>query len=236
MVEGLVSSIPVRHQEADLFLRRRYEFITRAEAEPVIRAAVGGLLRDAGFREEARFKWLRQSQADAWNVVDFYMTKGAGFRARWGLSFPFVPHIVGQDVRWHRTAKAARLDLWILDPALEDASPPVFDLCFGLRGLKAQSKKLAPKIEKAVVSSLSLAQGFRDLPRAFEQQEIAWSRWGFNTFAQHPIAYAFVLARLGRREEGARKLAAVVESESYHEHARNRLRQLFDALPELGSG
>lgn len=214
-----------------MFFGKKWEFLTQSQAEPVVKATFGPFLAQAHFEEAGPLKWVRQSSPEIWWLFEFYRTKGAGLRARWGLSLPFVPHVSGREVRWHRTPKSALLDLWLWSPELEAKEPPVFDLCYGLKELTKQCTKRAGRILETALSSLEQAKAVSDLPQLYEQQKVAWKpAMGFYTWSQHPISHAFVLARLGKREEGLEEIGGVVQSEFVHERARARLLSLFEAV------
>lgn len=79
------------------------------------------------------------------HVVELQALKGLSYCPQWRLSLDFVPHITGGGkVRWHRTAKSARLDLVYrpidFEPSSADtrewavSRPVSFDACWRMLG------------------------------------------------------------------------------------------------------
>jgi hypothetical protein len=214
-----------------MIFARRFYLLTRARAEPIVRACFRGALSVQGFAEVAPLVWRRDVALQVWQVLDFYRTKGAGLRARWGFSFPFVPRIRGKRLERHESPEMAKIDLWLFDPVLEREHPPVLDLGYGVAELGKQAKRLAPVVASALSASAAEVDGLRSLPRIFEEQKAAWSQgMGFYTFTQHALAYGLVLARLGRREAGLRELQHILGADGCHEAVRRELLNDFDGL------
>lgn len=46
------------------------------------------------------------------HVLKLYATKGASYHVRWGVSLGYMPHKWNPVLRWHKTLKSARFDVW----------------------------------------------------------------------------------------------------------------------------
>jgi len=56
--------------------------------------------------------YAREVTGDVAHVVKLQAVKGLTYTVWWGVSLSYLPHVQGGRVRWHRTLKAARLDLF----------------------------------------------------------------------------------------------------------------------------
>jgi hypothetical protein len=92
-----------------------YQLLSAAERDAIVSSHLREHLPAFGLSERAPRSWIDGSQAPMRRLFEIQLLKGAGMKACWGFSLDFVPHISGGRVRWHRTDKAAMLDV-ILDP------------------------------------------------------------------------------------------------------------------------
>ena len=56
--------------------------------------------------------YAASSEHDIVQLLKLFPTKGASYHVRWGLSLGYVPHKWNPKLRWHRTLKSARFDVW----------------------------------------------------------------------------------------------------------------------------
>ena len=194
-------------------------------------ATWGKLLLGAGFVAIKPRLWVRSRLEFARDVFELSAVKGASYVARCGFSLNFVPHVQGGEVRWHRTAKSVVMDLQL--PLL-----PQHELPWGLqpvgtphplvshRGLEPTllrspkfnyelAQRLSPHDTSSAVDLLAQVTTLVELAAAFQWRKDtnALALREFYSFTQHPIAFAFTLARLNRLPEARLELAKFYEVE-----------------------
>ncbi len=95
------------------FEHEPFEEVTNARIHDIVAPEVERHLASLGFEAAGTLKWVKGRHAPIRHVFGFAKWKGGIVRPRWGASLDFVPHISGQQVRWHRSNKAAHFDLAI---------------------------------------------------------------------------------------------------------------------------
>lgn len=164
----------------------------------IVSPAVETLLQPLGFEVQAPLCWLRSVDAPIRQVFCLKQWKGGKLAPAWGLSLDFVPHVSGNNIRWHRTAKSARFDLtW-------DTRDRALDISYS-HGPETIANHAPAVLSTAIAqaeSFWSTARLIADLPDAFEQvrAHLSSGGLGFYNYVQHPLAYAFVLAMNGKPE------------------------------------
>ncbi|WP_213776841.1 hypothetical protein [Caballeronia sp. dw_276] len=169
--------------------------VTLEAAHRVISPVVDAALEGRGFETIAPLKWVRFDGSPVRQIFAFPAWKGGVIAPRWGLSFDFVPHVSGSSVRWHRTNKSAMFDLAV------DARDRALDVSL-IRGEQVVVQKSAAIVDMAIARADEFWQRVNsvdDVVAAFEWLRGYLSTEGlsFYNYVQHPIALAFVLARLG---------------------------------------
>jgi hypothetical protein len=76
-----------------------------------LRGGYEAILGPERFERAGPMKWVRTRRPPIRDVIQVYALKGGMYTTRWGVSLDFVPHVVDGTVRWHRTARSARIDL-----------------------------------------------------------------------------------------------------------------------------
>jgi len=210
--------------------------LTAAELHDAVFGAFDPVLSAAGFEWVADLKWVRTVDAEVRHVVEAYAGRQGARVPRWGVSLDFVPHVMGSAVRWHRTAKAARIDLgyephnfqdewdiegqsWVIWPNLGHPTPA------------ERAASIAQQFGGTALRWLDQIDGLSSLPAAFEREQAReGGQFGFDNYVQYRLAYAFTLARLGlvdRAEaEFARWAAGSVASVDVQAKLRELLRRL----------
>ncbi|MEO8490323.1 hypothetical protein [Pseudomonas sp.] len=170
----------------------------------IIAPVVEPFLQPLGFEVQAPLTWLRSEDAPIRQIFCLKQWKGGALAPAWGLSLDFVPHLSGNQIKWHRTPKSARLDLtW-------DVRDRAMDISY-MYGPEVIARN-APRILGAAVAKAetfwSSARAVSDLPQAFEQvkQHLSSGGVGFYNYLQHPLAYAFVLAMNGKPDAAEAEL------------------------------
>ena len=200
-----------------------FEIMRIDQIHAIVSPTVESLLQPLGFEVQGPLSWLRSADAPIRQVFRLAQWKGGALAPSWGVSLDFVPHLCGNDFKWHRTAKSARPDLTF------DVRDRAFDISYHYG--PETIAKCAPDILRAAIpkaeSFWNAARSITDLPGAFERvrQHLSTGGLGFYNYTQHPLAYAFVLAMNGKPD------AAEEEFRRYHarlsEAAQRKLRKLF---------
>lgn len=201
---------------------REFEVVRMDQIHEIVSPVIEDRLHALGFEVQGPLHWLRNADAPIRQIFCLRQWKGGALAPAWGLSLDFVPHVSGNNVRWHKTPKSAELDLtW-------DARNPALDIpyCYG-PGI------IASKAPEVLSTAISEAESFwgkthliSDLPSAFERvkKHMSSGGLGFYNYVQHPLAYAFVLAMNGNQK------AADEEFQHYSPRAAESVRQKLHAL------
>jgi hypothetical protein len=166
--------------------------------------------------------------------VELQALKGLAYCPQWGLSLDFVPHVTSSgEVRWHRTAKAARFD-FIYRPI--DFEPDSDKRQAWAVSPAATPQELEEDLVRVAALTLEHVDRFfrgvkriEDLPALYaEHRARPAAGLPFNAFPQQILAQAFVSARCGLPEATALLEQYIGWLELPSETAR-RLRELQDA-------
>jgi hypothetical protein len=119
---------------------RRLQRPDEAELEDAIRegravAAPRGAVRDLfaeiasrdleGFERCAPGRWVAPLGEGDFRVLEMWAMKGSAYTLAWGVSLGYVPRLAAAGPRFHRTPKAARLDLHEVATEGDEADIPV---------------------------------------------------------------------------------------------------------------
>jgi hypothetical protein len=203
-----------------------FEVVSIERIHQIVAPIVESLLDPAGFQVQKPLQWLRSEDAPIRQIFSLKQWKGGALAPAWGLSLDFVPHISGGSVNWHRTVKSARMDLTY------DPREPALDMSY-IRGADQVAQKSTDVLRAAVSQAhrfWSSARSISELPQAFEcvKRHLSTSGLGFYNYTQHPVAYAFVLARTGNANAAREELDRFLSS-CRSEVTRERLRELLAA-------
>lgn len=171
------------------------ELLSAADRDTIVATHLRQTLKPLGLTQVAPRIWIDGSRAPAKRMFELIVLKGASMRARWGFSLDFVPHIVGGEVRWHRSDKTARLDV-IVEPSEEVI--PRASFLHGAAKLHDHLDRLLPcAVEKAKETWQrgDTERGMLDVVQ--EIREHRTNAWPFDMYTQLPLAYALLSARLG---------------------------------------
>lgn len=202
-----------------------FEMVTQKSIHAIVAPLVEGTLAPLGFESVGTLKWVRSADTPIKQIFCFFQWKGGAAAPSWGISLDFVPNISGGKVKWHRTTKAAVLDLRV------DARERELDIPYH-RGL-APIRSTAPRV---IREALGQARDFWDRSRRVSDLLAAceWVRHyyesqgpvGFYGFTQHPLTLAFALAINGRRQEALVALNRFLEWPPLPDEVAERLRHL----------
>jgi hypothetical protein len=152
----------------------------------------------------------RQVGLDIIQLLAFRAYKGYSYGFVWGISLAFVPHEFERRVRFHRTPKSAKFDLF--EQAHEEfgrrggnerdgAVPAGYGADVFRRDGTHAWEFVRPRIEEWWASTTAV-EGV--LGRAREQMTAAA---GFQHWPEPALVEAFALARLGRGDEARKALS-----------------------------
>jgi hypothetical protein len=201
-----------------------------AEVDGIVSGIAEPLLMAGGFQTSARRRWAR-SYPPIRHVFELAPMKGATFIPRWGLSLDFVPHVKGNELAWHRTDKSAVLDL-VYDPVDFDAEWASSFAIYSLHGADRVRRDAERVLPAAVRKARAWLDGAQELASVLERAE--WlrtadrpgRRFAFENYVQQPLAYAFLLARSGSRDQALQVLDGWIAMHS-HQQFRNKLTALL---------
>eukprot|EP01133_Synstelium_polycarpum_P005138 gene5138-5957_t len=210
---------------------KTFEIVRIDQIHEIVSPTIESLLQPLGFEVQGPLSWLRSVDAPIRQLFRLEQWKGGALAPSWALSLDFVPHLSGNEIKWHRTSKSARPDLTF------DVRDRAFDISCSC-GPDAIATS-APNILRAAIpkaeSFWDEARSIADLPGAFERvkQHLSTGGLGFYNYIQHPLAYAFVLAMNGKPDTAEEEFQRY--SQRLSEAARKKLRKLFiDAGGHLG--
>lgn len=182
-----------------------------------------------GFEPCSGRRWVRSVHAPIREVVQIRALKGATDEFSWGVSLDFVPHPVGaRSLGWHRTPASARMDFV---NAEQNRSHLIHRTRPDIDG----------QVERVVVAGFETAEAWFDritgltaLAERFEEAE-RQPGYRFDMWVQQRLAMAFVLASVGRPDEGQRHLDLWISRHADRERdtVGERLHSLLLAAPRL---
>jgi len=177
---------------------REFKLVSIDEIHHRVAPLVERQLIPMGFELQKPLHWVRSDDAPIRQVFAFVQYKGGALAPFWGLSLDFVPHVSGAQVKWHRTVKSARFDL------NRDARDRNMELSY-IWGPEELARNAPVAISNALLEAeifWKAAKSIPELPAAFmsTKQYMSGGGLGFYNYVQHPLAFAFVLAKLGQPE------------------------------------
>jgi hypothetical protein len=188
-----------------------FEIVPIKTIHEVVAHTLEPLLCEMGFEFQKPLHWVRSTDAPLRQLFCLRQWKGGAVAPAWGLSLDFVPHVSGDTVKWHRTAKSALFDIGY------DANDRSMEFYYtkGIEHIQQLAPKILPGAVQAAQEFWATIKLVGDLPAAFEALKAHTARGGlgFYNYFQYPIAYAFSLAVAGEKYAAQQELArASVES------------------------
>jgi hypothetical protein len=189
----------------------------------------GAALTPHGFEQADRRRWVRSAKQPIRELFSVLAMKGAAFSPCWGFSLDFVPHVSGSSVRWHRSTKAAHFDL-CYDPVdyTTDVDEWFVDSLMGRSVARKGAARVTRQALELALPWFASVNTLADLVREFEaKKERPFVRFGFYNYVQGPLAYAFVLARVGRWADAEAEIGRYLDGGHLREAVKSRLLQLL---------
>jgi hypothetical protein len=205
------------------------EIVPTSKMDAMFAENFGVALLDHGFEHADRRKWVRSTKQPIRELVQINPLKGGNFCPAWGFSLDYVPNVSGSSLRWHRSPKTAILDL-CFDPldyklTLKEWGIPSLQ---GLEIARQQTERQTKMALDLAIPWFKSVNCDSDLIREFEaKKQREFVRFGFYNYVQGPLAYAIVLARVGRLTEAEAELNQYCEDRRVRESIKNKLFQLL---------
>jgi hypothetical protein len=152
------------------------------------------------FTETRLGTYARSASPHIFHMLSLQAYKGRNYGIRWGVSLSYVPHNWDERLRWHKTLKSCRYDLFeepasyppLLKSGIEDFyAPTIFgEACFRSELTRIWTG-ISPAIKQWFITTSSLQQV---LQRAEEQVK---RNWELRHYPDPAIAYLLTMAILG---------------------------------------
>jgi hypothetical protein len=207
-----------------------YSFVSAAAVDEIITDVYGRELIRNGFVLVAARTWSRTRAPWARDLFQVSSLKGAGYIPRWGFCLPFVPQVGRGRLTWHRGPKSKIFDLlfdpmdlyserqdWEFSRIVDDESE-----------LREAVRAAAPAVMSHAIQTWNDVTTMETLSDLFERRRaMPTARFRFENIIQHPIAYAFTLAKVGRLPDAKKQLAL-----SHYMKDADDAARLLEALEE----
>ena len=174
--------------------------LSYARVHAVIADEMNRHLVPRGFEAVDGITWVRGHDAPIRQIFQFTMYKGYVLGPNWGVSLDFVPHIARHKVAWHRSNKAAKLDL------CQSPGRSKFDLncLWGPEPLRQRHKHVIRSVIPEAERFWAMADTIDKLPDAIDHLKAFYANskgLGFDNYTQHRYAVPFIYHQLGRIPE-----------------------------------
>lgn len=188
------------------------ELPTWTEIKAVLFPPFDAALNPMDMHRQGQMVWVEREPDEHGirRIFEIRAMKGAGLQPVWGYSFDFVPHIAGTVVKWHRTEKTARADLWLGSGRRDDEMTYLY-------GIDELRRQIPGRLRRALANATDFwtpRPAISALPQLFErvarERESVGSAPSVELVPQIGIAHAFVLARNGHAREGEDMLRQVL--------------------------
>jgi hypothetical protein len=181
-------------------------------------------------------RFVKTIDRDITHLVALEFLRGT-YCLKWGVSLSFVPHSWETKVRWHRTQKSARFDLFEAPAVASELPLSEFDLIIadGTHGQAFLRKDLS-RLWKA--QHREILDWFGDVTtlEAIVEKARAQRQAGPNWHSPSPgLVEAFTLAKLGHVDEGRALLDRVIEADIESLEPVEFLRAAFETITRTDS-
>lgn len=157
------------------------------------------------FQRIGNMLWIGQPADFIRPIFKFQTMKGMAYSACWGVSMDFVPLLVGQSLRWKKTAKTARFDL-CSDPVDPEGVVPSW-CSFSTTDSDRKLEQTVEATAKAACRDWSELRSLVEIATAFEKRSrMRFSRFSLDNYAQTNLAWGLVLLAIGDVDQGEARL------------------------------
>jgi hypothetical protein len=205
-------------------------FVPAAKFNEIVATMLRGTLEPMGFELITPRRWVNSTAPPIRPIFELRPLKSGCLSPSWGFSLDYVPHISGASVKWHRTPRTALFDL-CNDPLDAPSELPgkvrISSVC-GLAVAQAEAADVIPRAVARAKAFWDSVSSESNLLAVFEYLKTRPSeRFEFYNYIQHPLAYAFTLARLGRPADAKREFKAFLGRGLRTDLVLPRLRELL---------
>ena len=211
----------------------KFDFVPASEIDAILENELGASLARKGFLIRSPRAYVRSRIPKIRDLIIIQPMKGASYAPCWGFSLDFVPHISRDALRWHRTDRSARLDLRFdpldyLYPGSSEFNQWTIDSARGTRTARKDIRRITTMLSKQAEAFFAQVQGEPDLLPAFQREAAREAvRFNFYNYSQQPIAYAFILARLGDLDSAKAELEKACAMHDASVTVRQRLKEMI---------
>jgi hypothetical protein len=154
------------------------------------------------FSYAGKAQWIRQTAADFKHVFYLYPFRpGADYYPHGALSFDFVPRIEAGKVKIRREPKHVRMHVGVKHYGLD----PAFSISRDRAQARDRCVEIATKTVPVVNEMLESIRTIADAMCVFETRK-ASDREMFYCYPEMALAYAYVLAKVGRAKDAKAEL------------------------------
>ncbi len=209
-----------------LLRRPVFDALTNARIHAVVAPYVESVLGPMGFVAADDLKWVRDRFAPIRHVFSLSKYKGGSLYPAWGVSLDFVPHVSGDQIRWHRSNAAARLDL-SLDARNMMANALRMSYTEGEASVRRDHMRVIGAAIHEAEAFWGRCETEADLTETVQwlKVELSGRALSFYNFTQHRLAAAFILAKAGREIEAGAEL----DNHPYRPNVGEKLESLVRA-------
>ena len=211
----------------------KYDFVPASETDAILETELGASLARKGFLIRSPRAYVRSRIPEIRDLIIIQPMKGASYAPCWGFSLDFVPHISRDALRWHRTDRSARLDLRFdpldyLHPGSSEFRQWTIDSARGAKNARKDIRRITTLVSKHAEGFFARVQSESDLLRSFEREATRKAvRFNFYNYSQQPIAYAFILARIGKLDSAKAELEKAYAMHDASVTVRQRLKEMI---------
>lgn len=182
--------------------------------------------------------WAKQVSSDIVQLLSLHGTKGAGYAFTWGLSLAFIPHAWDSELKYHRTMKSSRFDLFedaleflVREATQEKAHLYCIDGLYGSECFESDLRSAWSELKPYAVEWFTKTQSLEAVVEQARSQ--AAHHWIGPLHRPDPrMVAAFALARLGRRGDARAELATLARSDS-QTYGTPRLQEALESVESL---
>lgn len=211
--------------------RDTVDLLYAAERDAIIVGHLERHLAPLGFTPIKPWHWVDGSSAPARRVFDLMLLRGASMQPNWGFSLDFVPHLSAGKIRWHRSDRTAKLDVYVDPRAHDNAS-----YLFGAQRLDRDLERLVPTAVAQAQETWrrgSTWSGMLGIVHDIRDQKS--NRFPFHFYVQLPLALMFLSAKAGDLAAAHAELETYAERKKIADDIVVRLRKLIDECSLSGS-
>ena len=207
------------------FDSERFEEVNNARIHDIVAPEVERWLVPLGFEAVGTLKWVRDRYVPMRHVFGFGKWKGGVLAPRWGVSLDFVPHLSGQQIRWHRSNKTADFDLRV------ERHDQTLDMTYfsGERPIRNMHSDVIARAVQQAEGFWARCETVDDLPDAVEwlKDSLSSQDLSFYGYIQHNLAAPFILAKTGHYQEALAELERGYLSAFKGEDVMQKLKDLI---------